>query len=252
MAQASFILTAEKEAWLADNRVYVNNAHTPRAVPLGARILIPDSARIERYVSILHPSFPQEIGSFSYTHSAGGEMRIGRYCSLAWNVSVMGGRHPVEWATTSPYRLPSAANIRAFRSLLEDTGKPLDGFESYNMWGPGPVIGNDVWIGQDVRLARGIRIGDGAVIAAGSIVSKDVEPYTIVGGVPARAIKQRFRDGLIAELLDLQWWRYAFTDLEGLDVKNPATFVAALRDRIGSGAVQPFNPPLFDPSAGAG
>ena len=68
------------------------------------------------------------------------------------------------------------------------------------------VIGNDVWIGYEAVILAGVTIGDGAVIGARAVVTKDVAPYTVVGGVPARPIKKRFSDGTIQRLLELRWW----------------------------------------------
>lgn len=68
------------------------------------------------------------------------------------------------------------------------------------------VIGNDVWIGAYAKIVEGVRIGDGAVIAAGAVVTKDVPPYAIVGGVPAKIIKYRFEEKQIKQLLELKWW----------------------------------------------
>lgn len=68
------------------------------------------------------------------------------------------------------------------------------------------VIGNDVWIGYEAVILAGVTIGDGAVIGARAVVTKDVAPYTVVGGVPARPIKKRFLDGTIQRLLELRWW----------------------------------------------
>ena len=68
------------------------------------------------------------------------------------------------------------------------------------------VIGNDVWIGYEAAVLAGVTIGDGAVVAARAVVTKDVPPYTIVGGVPARPIRRRFRDEVVTELLRLRWW----------------------------------------------
>src|SRR5690625_1852990 len=76
------------------------------------------------------------------------------------------------------------------------------------------VIGNDVWTGRDVTIMPGVKIGDGAVIAAESVVTKDVDPYTVVGGNPARFIKKRFADSKINEFLKVKWW-----DME-IDVIN--------------------------------
>lgn len=68
------------------------------------------------------------------------------------------------------------------------------------------VIGNDVWIGYEAVILAGVTIGDGAVIGARAVVTKDVAPYTVVGGVPARPVKKRFSDGTIQRLLELRWW----------------------------------------------
>ena len=70
------------------------------------------------------------------------------------------------------------------------------------------VIGNDVWIGESARIMAGVHIGDGAVIAAGAVVTKDVAPYAIVGGVPAKVIKYRFSPEQIEELLKIEWWNW--------------------------------------------
>ena len=71
------------------------------------------------------------------------------------------------------------------------------------------IIGNDVWIGHESTIMSGVKIGDGAVIAANSVVVKDVEPYTIVGGNPAKVIKKRFSDDIINNLLELKWWDWS-------------------------------------------
>jgi acetyltransferase-like isoleucine patch superfamily enzyme len=85
-----------------------------------------------------------------------------------------------------------------------------DCFEEYRYADPekryAVVVGNDVWIGTDAILMAGITVGDGAVIAAGAVVTKDVAPYSIVGGVPAKEIKKRFDNEKIESLLSLKWW----------------------------------------------
>lgn len=68
------------------------------------------------------------------------------------------------------------------------------------------MVGNDVWIGYEAVILAGVRIGDGAVIGSRAVVTRDISPYTIVGGVPARTIRKRFDDTVIARLLDLRWW----------------------------------------------
>ncbi|EEK50571.1 Virginiamycin A acetyltransferase [Bacillus cereus ATCC 10876] len=109
----------------------------------------------------------------------------------------------------------------------------MDGFSAYpfNIFGNGwkkytpslsdlpykgdTVIGNDVWIGMDTTIMPGIKIGDGAIIAAKSVVTRDVAPYTIVGGNPANKIKERFSNEIIQELLQIQWWHFDIEKITG-------------------------------------
>lgn len=93
-------------------------------------------------------------------------------------------------------------------------------------------IGDDVFIGSRAIIGRGIRIGTGAVIGAGAVVVKDVEPYTVVAGVPARPVRKRFPDDLIAQLLELQWWTYDLALWRDIDWTEPAEAVAAMRSRL--------------------
>ncbi len=96
-------------------------------------------------------------------------------------------------------------------------------------------IGNDVWIATGVQILLGVTIGDGAIIAAGSVVTKDVPPYTVVGGVPARVIKKRFSDEVIDKLLELKWWEYGPDIMKGLDITEPERCVEELENRIKAG-----------------
>ena len=118
---------------------------------------------------------------------------IGKFCSIAENVQILlGENHRADWITTFP-----------FNTFLSDYAY----IKGHPMSKGNIVIGNDVWIGADVKIMSGVTIGDGAVLAANALVIKDVEPYTIVGGVPARVIKKRFSDEIIGRLLEIKWWR---------------------------------------------
>jgi len=130
--------------------------------------------------------------------------KVGRYCSIASGVKVVNGFHPTsDGISTHPafYSKKNSVDL----SFVD-----ADCFEEYRYADPekryAVVVGNDVWIGTDAILMAGITVGDGAVIAAGAVVTKDVAPYSIVGGVPAKEIKKRFDDEKIEALLSLQWW----------------------------------------------
>ncbi|CAD6084847.1 CatB-related O-acetyltransferase [Escherichia coli] len=136
-----------------------------------------------------------------YTYFAGtasvNNCEIGKFCSIAEGVKIGLGKHPVDFLSTHPvfysentcfpYRLK---NYRANEKVIESIT------ESERV-----IIGNDVWIGVNAIVMDGVTIGDGAVIGAGAVVTKDVQPYTIVGGVPARVIRTR-------QNINCSWWEF--------------------------------------------
>ena len=117
---------------------------------------------------------------------------IGKFTSLA-NIDIIPGNHKLHSVTNHPFTYNPQVGV-VDKLLREDTKLS---------------IGNDVWIGQNAILLSGAKnIGDGAVIAAGSLVTKDVQPYAVVAGVPARVIKYRFSQDIINELLKIKWWNW--------------------------------------------
>lgn len=149
------------------------------------------------------------LGSFSYsrTVSMDPDFCCGNYCSLATGIQLSAEEHPLDRVSTHPFTTHS--HMRDFARKEFGADWVVDPFRKL---GPAPEIGHDVWIGKDVMLKRGIKIGTGAVIAARSVVTKDVPPYAIVGGVPAKLIRKRFNDQIIEELLQSSWWDYMFVD----------------------------------------
>lgn len=119
-----------------------------------------------------------------------GTLKIGKFCSIASNVQIfLNYDHNVNWITTYPFPALWDKSIE---------GHPI---------GKGNIIiGNDVWIGYGAYIFSGLIIGDGAVIAAGAIITKDVLPYSIVGGNPAKIIRMRFSQEIIDKLLQIKWW----------------------------------------------
>lgn len=122
-------------------------------------------------------------------------VHIGKYCSISMNVKIMmGADHNIDFVTTFPFWIRHKALFSTPSDVKTSKGNV--------------IIGNDVWIGRDVLIRNGVYIGDGAVIGACSLVTQDVKPYEVVGGVPAKHIKFRFSEEQISALLDISWWNW--------------------------------------------
>ena len=134
---------------------------------------------------------------------------IGAFTSIGQNVQLSLGNHPLDRVSTHPFFY-----LKQFGLAERDSREIIPKMRPI-------VIGHDVWIGRDVTLLTGVTIGHGAIIAAGAVVTKDVPPYTLVGGVPAKPIRTRFDAGTIEELLRSQWWTW--TD-EKLKARLPDFF----------------------------
>ena len=143
------------------------------------------------------------VGKHTYGHNTikifewgeGAKLRIGSFCSIGVNVMIyLGGNHRTDWVTTYPF---GHINQHIF-SNFNGEGHPKTNGDV--------IIGNDVWIGANSVIMSGVKIGDGAVIANNSHVVKDVEPYSIVGGNPAKFIKYRFDEIIINKLIEIKWW----------------------------------------------
>jgi len=130
---------------------------------------------------------------------------IGKFCSIACKAKFLmtSGNHTMK--SLSTYTFPI---------FYEEWG--LDISHIADAWdNKGDiVIGNDVWIGYDAIIMSGVKIGDGAIIGTRAIVTKDVPPYTIVGGVPAKVIKKRFSDNVILKLLEIKWWNWSYEKIQ--------------------------------------
>ena len=146
------------------------------------------------------------IGKSSYiaNNSSITYAKIGKFCAIGDNVRICLGNHPTShFVSVHPcfYSKFGQGTPSYVKEDLFSGHKFLDPDQKYVV-----EVGNDVWIGNNVSILDGIKIGDGAIIGIGSIVTKDIEPYSIVGGVPARIIKKRFSDDEIQYLKKLEWW----------------------------------------------
>ena len=156
------------------------------------------------------------IGIFTYINPNAfiNNATIGRYCSIADWVQIGPGEHPVSILSTHPFMHDDENDSAGLLSY--DEYRKILGTKPYATSAPDgkplrsnkTCIGNDVWIGTRSIILQGVVVGHGAIIAAGAVVTKDVAPYTIVGGVPAKPIKSRFLPEISAKLLTLQWWNY--------------------------------------------
>lgn len=129
---------------------------------------------------------------------------IGRYTCIASDVITVPGSHPTKSFVSIHPAFYSVMKQAGFTYVTENKYEDFNYIDKDNRISV--IIGNDVWIGEGVRILEGVKIGDGAVVATGAIVTKDVEPYAIVGGVPAKMIRYRFEQAEIEQLLQLAWW----------------------------------------------
>ncbi|HEY1096735.1 MAG TPA: CatB-related O-acetyltransferase [Alphaproteobacteria bacterium] len=153
---------------------------------------------------------------------------IGRYCSISSNVTIAATPHPTDWLSTHTFQFYRAGFIPEDIKLT-----PIPYEPEINI--PRTTIGNDVWIGTHATIMQGITIGDGAIIAAGAVVTKDVAPYAIVGGVPAKLIRHRFDEETIQQLLELKWWELdadQLNDVQYDDIQKAIAQVAEIKTNL--------------------
>lgn len=149
------------------------------------------------------------VGSYTGTNTIIKSTNIGKYCSISWNVSIGGMNHPydhISMYTDYWFKRTFGLSVKSNYQKSNET-----------------IIGNDVWIGAGACILEGIRVGNGCVIGAGAVVTKDVEPYSIIAGVPGKVVRKRFDDEIIFLLQSIKWWDWSENEI----IKN----IDLLRDK---------------------
>lgn len=176
----AFILYSSKK--LENGCVVSKTVKGLKSVSLGKKIMIPEFCHFSGKVDIGDNT---TLGVHNFVL---GHITIGKYCQIGAYVAIHGTNHPINYPTTYINKNLFNGNLKQLK-----TEKKV-------------VIGNDVWIGHGVIILAGVTVGDGAIIAAGSVVTKNVEPYSIYGGNPAKLIRKRFSETITIKLLELRWW----------------------------------------------
>ncbi len=179
---------------------YIKNIFNPGvgiATIVDNRSEINRLAKTNRFVKIIN----SKIGRYSYVGNNTWitNSNIGHFCSIADNVNIGLATHTLKTLSTSPI-FTEVHNGTGHTWIAENKEK------KYVPYSRATTIGNDVWIGSRVMIMKGVTIGDGAIIGAGAIVTKDIPPYAIAVGVPAKVVRYRFSEEIIKELINANWW----------------------------------------------
>lgn len=200
----------------------------PFSIDTKTDVLLDRKIRVEEYSSIINTSMAGcskvskyttisnsnvgkyfAIGLYSFMQ----RVSTGRYVTIGSRVSIGAFSHPTNWLSTLEFQFRDSSYFYG-ESLPESSRKSINSFIVDT------TIGSDVWIADNVFIRTGVKIGTGAVIGAGSVVVKDVEPYSIVAGNPARVIRPRFSETVVQQLLESKWWQLDIVDLDGVEFDN--------------------------------
>lgn len=166
-----------------------------------------------------------QIGAYTYIgyNCLIGSSKIGRFCSIAPNVTIGLGEHPIDKFSTHPIFYGSSLGFNVPKGI-GSSRKIL----------PIPEIEDDVWIGTNSVIRRGVKIGKGAIVGAGAVVTRDIPPYQVWGGVPAKFIKSRFSDDLVEQLIGLDWTTLKLEIFCGVDPNDINRFIEIVKKGLQS------------------
>ncbi|WP_219842110.1 CatB-related O-acetyltransferase [Aureitalea marina] len=151
---------------------------------------VPDRCNFSGEIKI---GYATTLGYNNFLH---GHITVGKYCQFGADVALHATNHPMNYLTTY-------INANLFEGELKQLKEQRE-----------ILVGNDVWIGHNAMIVGNVSVGNGAIVAAGAVVTKDVPAYAVVAGVPAKIVKMRFSDEVIAKIQDLKWWDMTQTELQ--------------------------------------
>lgn len=181
---------------------------------------IDKTAKIGRKSNLINT----KVGRYSYcgSNNSISHVEIGSFCSIASYCAIGGSGHPIDEVSTSPVFYEKKNLFKKYFGRTNNISEPKV-----------TKIGHDVWIGESCFIKEGLRIGNGAVVGAHSVVTKDVPPYSIVVGSPAKVIKYRFDEGTIRNLQKIQWWDWKIEKIKayGKYFHSPTKLIQEVREK---------------------
>jgi phosphonate metabolism protein (transferase hexapeptide repeat family) len=241
MKKITYAKVMERLKWLRISRLFSNingtfihrsakvhasltarNSQVSASVKIGRNVTL-NSSSLAEYTNIYDNCFlyKADIGQFSYSnvHTHLLRVKIGKFCSIASHVYIGAAPHPMDRVSTHPLTF-----LKEYGNFIESDDPDVKSMREDTI----TTIGNDVWIGQAVLILPNVKVGDGAIIGAHAVVTKDVEPYSVVVGNPARVQRYRFSPEVIKKMLSIKWWEWDQSKIKSAisDFNHTDNFVA--------------------------